>query len=131
MDLLNATADLDRQGRLLIDGTVKSHTVVEFASGKQGRRENRRGPGKVFTRARHAKIVLIGASLSEPTVVMLCDRSFGTCLQDTMRMRQPYNLVNSKRWIKQKEHKKANVDQELEPKKRPSMQRAQRLARRK
>ena len=27
---------------------------------------------------------------------------------------------NSKRWIKQKEHKKANVDQELEPKKHPS-----------
>ena len=61
---------------------------------------------------------------------MSCDCAFGTCLQGTMRMRQPYNLVNSKRWIKQKEHKKANVDQELEPKKRPSMQRAQRLARR-
>ena len=55
-----------------------------------------------------------------------------------MRMRQPYNLVNwcevitfchqqsnSKRWIKQKEHKKANVDQELEPKKRPSKERAE------
>ena len=34
MDLLNATADYDRQGQLLTDDTVKSHTVVEFASGK-------------------------------------------------------------------------------------------------
>ena len=31
MDLLNATADHDRQGTLLTDVTVKSHTVVEFA----------------------------------------------------------------------------------------------------
>ena len=30
---------------------------------------------------------------------------------------------NSKQWIKQKEHKKANVDQELELKKRPSKER--------
>ena len=34
MDLLNATADHDKQGRLLTDDTVKSHTVVEFTSGK-------------------------------------------------------------------------------------------------
>ena len=81
-------------------------------------------------------------------MVISCDRAFGPCLQGTMRMRQPYNLVNwcevitclygwrslgtrlviytcfvwhqhsnSKQWIKQKEHKEANVDEELELKK--------------
>ena len=36
MDPLNATVDhaMTDKGRLLTDGTVKSHTVVEFASGK-------------------------------------------------------------------------------------------------
>ena len=29
-----ATADHDRQGQALTDGTIKSHTVVEFASSK-------------------------------------------------------------------------------------------------
>ena len=34
MDLLNVTADHDRQGQVATDDNVKSHTVVEFASGK-------------------------------------------------------------------------------------------------